>query len=211
MKIQPIGHRLKTFRTERKKTLQFVAERIGATSSYVSQLENGVRNPSDTSLFDILTKSYDLEESAAEKLIRSWRIKQYTSKQMLEMEEIATKTTLPFYKEINESVDATKAIEMKSFYLDPSLNASNYFLWEMNDNSMEPLIPQGALLLISKNISEIPYHGLILTKIGQHLNIRYYEKQADRTKLIAGNPNFPVFFGQDIPLYGHVKQMLVDI
>jgi transcriptional regulator with XRE-family HTH domain len=211
MKIQPIGHFLKALRAERKKTLEFVARRIGATSSYISQLENGIRNPSDSSVLDILTKAYGMEESAAENVLRSWRIKQYSSKEILDMEKGAQKTILPFYKEINESVDATPPTEMRSFYLDPTMKISDYFLWEMNDNSMEPLIPQGALLLLSKDISDIPYHGIVLTKTEGNLTVRYYEKQPDRTKLIAGNSNFPVFFGQDLPLYGGVIQILANI
>ncbi|MBA4337108.1 hypothetical protein C0416_05055 [bacterium] len=211
MKIQPIGHFLKTLRAERKKTLEFVARRIGATSSYISQLENGGRNPSDSSILDILTKAYEIENASAENLLRSWRIKQYSSKEMLDMEEGAQKTLLPFHSQINESIDATPANEMRSFYLDPAMKISDYFLWEMNDNSMEPLIPQGTLLLLSKDVSEVPYHGIVLTKIGGNLTTRYYEKQPDRTKLLAGNSNFPVFFGQNIPLYGHVIQMLVNI
>jgi len=211
MKIQPIGHFLKTLRAERKKTLEFVAGRIDATSSYISQLENGIRNPSDSSVLDILTKAYEMEESAAENILRSWRIKQYSSDNILEMSESAQKTILPLYREINESIDATQATEMRSFYLDPAKKISDYFLWEMNDNSMEPLISKGTLLLLSKQVSEVPYHGIVLTKIGQNLTARYYEKQPDRTKLMAGNSNFPVFFGADIPLYGHVIQMLINI
>jgi transcriptional regulator with XRE-family HTH domain len=211
MKIQPIGHQLKSLRSDRKKTLQFVAEKINATSSYVSQLENGVRNPSDSSLLDILTKAYELEENAAEKLIRSWRINQYTSDKTVELEESANQIMLPFYKKIEGTVDATQAKEMRSFYLDPSLKASDYFLWEMNDNSMEPTIPQGAILLINKDILDIPYHGLVLARTSNNLEVRHYQKQPDRIKLFAANPNFPVFFGQNIPIYGHIEKMLVNI
>jgi len=211
MKIQPIGTQLKKFRKEHKKTLAFVASRIGTTSSYISQLENEVRNPSDNSLFDILTKAYELEEDTAEKLIRSWRIKQYTSSNISAIESQSTNTLLPFFREITKTVDASTPVEMRSFYLDPSLKASDYFLWEMHDDSMEPDIPKGTLLLVYKDISDLLYHNFVLTKIGQDLTLRQYEKQEDRVKLIAVNRNFPVFFGQDPPIYGVVKKMLVDI
>lgn len=211
MKIQPIGEQLKKFRLERKKTLAFVASKIDATSSYVSQLEHGVRNPSDSVLFEILTKAYNLDDQSAEKLIRSWRIKQYTSSDVENMRDSASSVLLPLYRDIKVSVDSSKPAEMRSFYLDPSLLASDYFLWEMNDDSMQPLIPENTLILLNKDISEIPYHALILTEIAGSLTIRYYEKQPDRIKLIADNNNFPVFFGKEIPIFGIVKQMLINL
>ncbi len=211
MKIQPIGNFLKALRLERKKTLDFVARKIEATSSYVSQLENGGRNPSDSSLMDILTSAYEMDEKAAENLVRAWRMKQYSGDNILEMSESAQKTILPFYIEINGSVDATSPVEMRSFYLDPSKKIIDHFLWETIDNAMEPLIPQGTLLLLSKDVSDIPYHSIVLTKIGENLTLRYYENQPDRTKLIACNSGYPVFFGHDVPLYGKVIQMLINI
>ncbi len=211
MKIQPIGKQLKSFRKKHGKTLQSVAQGINATSSYISQLEHGVRNPSDEVLYNLLTKSFNLPENEAESIISSWRIEQYTPEETYTIKGQAHTTLLPVYDIIEKNPETAKPKEMRSFYLAPGEKITDFFLWEMNDNSMDPRIPQGSILLVHKDISSIPYHGVALVTMQGILSARYYEKQADQIKLIAENRQFPVFFGREIPIHGVVKRMLIDI
>lgn len=211
MKIQPIGERLKAFRKQHGKTLKSVAEGIQATSSYISQLEHGVRNPSDDVLSTILTNSFNLSKDKATSLIRSWRIDQYTPEETHAIKKQAHTTLLPLYTDIKDDLETAKPQEMRSFYLAPGERIRDFFLWEMHDTAMEPKIPHGSMLLVHKDTSTIPYHGIVLVTLQGVVSARYYEKQADQIKLIAQNRQFPVFFGRDIPIHGVIKRMLTDV
>ncbi|MBD3156951.1 helix-turn-helix domain-containing protein, partial [Candidatus Peregrinibacteria bacterium] len=174
MKIQPIGERLKAFRKQHGKTLKSVAEGIQATSSYISQLEHGVRNPSDDVLSNILKKSFNLSENKAALLVRSWRIDQYTPEETHSIKGQAHTTLLPFYTAIDDDLESAKPREMRSFYLAPGEKVSDFFLWEMHDTAMEPNIPQGSVLLACKDTSAIPYHAIVLVTLQGVVSARYY-------------------------------------
>lgn len=211
MKIQPIGGKLKSFRKQQGKTLKDVAQGINATSSYISQLEHGVRNPSDEVLYNLLTKSFGLPENKAESLIGSWRIEQYTPAETRALQDRAHTLLLPIYDVIEKNIDTAKPKEMRSFYLAPGEKITDFFLWEMNDMSMDPKIPKGSILLVNKDTSSIPYRGIVLVTIQGRVSVRYYEKQSDQIKLIAENRQFPVFFGREILIHGVIKRMLIDV
>lgn len=211
MEIQHIGQYLRTYRKQHKKTLQHVGDAIGATSSYISQLEKGVRHPSDEALENILTKAFGISSNDAETIIRKWRIKQYQSDKIVKAAADADITHLPFYRNITDNLEFAEPDELRPFYVEDKSLLDRLFLWEMIDNSMEPLIPNGALLVVDKDISDLSYRSLILTLIGQKATVRFYEKHSERIKLIPSNNQYPVYFGQDIPIYGKVKQMLVNL
>lgn len=229
MDIPDIGTYLRQYRKNRKKTLQHVADAIGASSSYVSQIEKGIRNPSDEALESVLTKAFDLEKSEAEMLIRSWRIRQYGGEKIPNIKKLKTLEKgheaklpegaawvdelplLPFYKTINENFEVTKPDSYWPFFVENPKMLKRLFIWQMNDSSMDPKIPKSAILIIDRDIEELPYRSTVLTLVGNKAAIRYYEKHDDRVKLIPANHQYPVYFGQAVPVFGKVVQMLVNI
>lgn len=228
IKISPIGTFLREFRKAQKKTLKDVSEKINTSSSFVSQIEKGVRNPSDEVLFKILQKSFHLDSEKAKNIIRKWRVKQYsgdkipTIKDLKEAEKghevklpegaawIDELPLLPYYESITSEFDYEKADAYWPFFVESPEMLKKLFIWRMYDDSMEPEIRQGSILIIDKEIKEPEYHNLALALIGSRATVRYYEKHDDRVKLIPANRQYPVFFGKDVPIFGKVVKMLTD-
>jgi transcriptional regulator with XRE-family HTH domain len=229
MEIPPVGKFLRKFRKHHNKTLKDVAGSIGASSSFVSQIEKGIRNPSDEILFKVLTKAFEVDPERTGDIIKKWRIKQYSDNEMpkiralkasekgedVELPEgaawIDELPLLPYYKIITEEFDYDKPDAYWPFFVEDPEMLDKLFIWQMYDNSMEPDIPKGSILIINKEITDPDYHSLVLAFLGSKANIRYYEKHGERVKLIPANRQYPVFFGQDVKVFGKVVKMLTDI
>lgn len=227
--METIGNFLRAFRKEKKKTLKDVAGAIDVSSSYISQIEKGIRNPSDKTLENILVNVFDLRPTEADLKIREWRVKQYGG-------EVFGKTLslkasdkehpqelpygafwfdelplLPFYKTITENFENDKPDTHWPFPIDDPAMMKKLFIWQMDNDSMEPLIPEGAILVLDRNIENIPYKTVILAAVGGRPLLRYYEKRDDKTKLVPANSNYPVFYGENVVVVGRVVKMLIDV
>lgn len=229
MDIPPIGKYLRKFRKHHKKTLKDVAENIDASSSFVSQIEKGVRNPSDETLLKVLIKAFGTDEKKAEDIIKKWRIKQYSGEKIPKIKALKASEKghavdlpegaawidelplLPYYKTITEEFDYDNPDAYWPFFVENPEMLNKLFIWRMYDNSMEPEIPKGSILIIDRKIDEPKYHTLVLAYIGNSATVRYYEKHDERIKLIPANHQYPVFFGRDVPVFGKVVKMLTDI
>jgi len=231
MKIPHVGGYLKALRLENKKTLKDVAEAIDASASYVSQLEKGVRNPSDDTLADILMRAFNLRDIDADAMIRKWRIFQYESHDDKGLkvadgsgeegsqngdakQEIPAKKEipmLPYFKEIPPNFAYARGDEYWPFFvIDPEV-AKQLFIWRMKDDSMEPHIPENAILILNRDISNLPYRSLVLVRSEGRSTVRYFEKREDKFKLIPANNRYPVYFGDNVEVIGKVEKMLVNI
>lgn len=218
MKKENIGHLLRLFRKERKKTLKDVAQSIEVSSSYISQIEKGVRQPSDQSLYNILIKAFELDSSEAEDLIRQWRIKIYSGESLesdISSEESKkvdiSKQVLPLYKHVDHSFDHAQPHEYWPFYLENEELRHRLFIWKMNDDSMEPKIPFHAHLIIDRDISNLTYNTVVLVLIDNRPTVRFYQKLDESLKLIAANSAYPVFRGEHVKILGRIIKMLVKI
>ena len=228
MDIPHIGGYLKALRHENNKTLKDVADAINASASYISQLEKGVRNPSDGTLQDILMKAFNLRDNDADAMIRKWRIFQYESlnekglavsgenaqegaekkKETPAKKEIPM---LPYYKEIPPNFSYALGDEYWPFFVvDPEV-AKQLFIWQMKDDSMEPHIPEKAILILNRDTSNLPYRSLVLIRSEGRSTVRYFEKREDKFKLIPANNRYPVYFGDNVEVIGRVEKMLVNI
>lgn len=228
MELMPIGTFLRKFRKSRKKTLKDIAEKIKASSSFVSQIEKGVRNPSDEVLFKVLIKSFEIDSKKARDIIRKWRIKQYAGDEMPKIKDlkevekgheidlpkgaawIDQLPLLPYYKSITPEFDYEKPDAYWPFFVESPEMLNRLFIWQMFDDSMEPKIRRGSILIIDKEIKEPEYHDFVLAFIGNKEAVRFYEKHDGRIKLIPANHRYPVFFGKDVPIFGKVVKMLVN-
>jgi len=230
MKIPHIGGYLKALRHEHGKTLKDIAEAINASASYISQLEKGVRNPSDEALTDILIKGFALRDIDTDALIRKWRIFQYESQdekgltvagesagegQGAEKKKEAPAKKeipmLPYYKEIPPNFAYARGDEYWPFFVvDPEV-AKQLFIWQMKDDSMEPHIPEKAILILNRDTSNLPYRSLVLIRSEGRSTVRYFEKREDKFKLIPANNRYPVYFGDNVQVIGRVEKMLVNI
>jgi SOS-response transcriptional repressor LexA len=229
MNIPDIGNYLRAFRKSHKKTLQDVADAIDATSSYVSQIEKGVRNPSDETLGNILVKAFEVEQKNAEVIIKKWRVKQYSSSKTPELSALKAhdKThgeklpegacwidelpLLPYHKKLDANFEFTDPDAYWPFPVSDPKVLGKYFLCQMDDDSMEPKIPQNALLVVDRNAEDIPYQSVVLAITDEKINFRFYEKREDKIKLVPANSKYPVFLGEEVKIIGKVIQMVTDI
>lgn len=212
MKAENIGNYLRLYRKDQKKTLKDVAESIDVSSSYISQIENGVRYPSDQSLYNILMKAFDLRPTEAEDLIRKWRIKSYSGmSEQSSDESLKVDTVLPFYKNIDSGFDNAQPDAKWPFFLEDKSLQDRLFIWQMDNDSMEPRIPHNAYLIVNRDVSELTYNTIVLVLIDGKATVRYFQKRDEAVKLIAANSAYPVFFGQNVRVIGRVVKMIVDI
>lgn len=229
MNILPIGTFLRKFRKDRHKTLKDVAKKIDASSSFVSQIEKGVRNPSDEVLLKVLNKSFEIDSKKAENIIKKWRIKQYSGDKIPSIKELKESEKgheiilpkgaawidelplLPYYKSITPEFDYESPDAYWPFFVENPEMLKRLFIWQMHDNSMEPAIRQNSILIIDKNIEEPKYHEFILAFVGNKATVRYYEQQGESVKLIPTNHQYPIFFGKNVPIFGKVVKMLVNL
>lgn len=212
MKIENIGNYLRLFRKEQKKTLKEVAKSIDVSSSYISQIEKGVRQPSDQSLYNILIKAFDLRPTEAEDLIRKWRIESYSGvSEQTSDESTKIGTVLPFYKNIDGGFEHTQPDAKWPFFLEDKALQDRLFIWQMNNDSMEPRIPHNAYLIIDRDVSELSYNTIVLVLIEGKASVRYYQKRDEAVKLIAANSAYPVFFGENVRVIGKIVKMIVEV
>ena len=227
--MKTIGSFLRAYRKGKKKTLKDVASAIDVSSSYISQIEKGIRNPSDKTLENILINVFDLRPTEADLTIREWRVKQYGG-------EVFGKTLslkasdkdhpeklpygafwfdelplLPFYKNISDNFENDKPETHWPFPIEDPQLMKRLFIWQMDNDSMEPIIPEDAILVIDRNIEDIPYKTTVLAVVDGKPLLRYYEKRDDKTKLVPANNNYPVFYGENVIIIGRVVKMLVDV
>ena len=216
MKTPHIGGYLKALRKEKHKTLKDIGDAINTSASYISQLEKGVRNPSDDVLEQILKSAFLMSESDAEIILRKWRIEQYQNIPEGALPEVNFKKTgevpvLPYFKEIPQDIKSAKPDEYWPFFIEDPEVAKNLFIWQMKDDSMEPHIPEGAILIIDRNTNNLPYRSVILCRSETKSNVRYLEKREDKYKLTPANNKYPVYFGGEVEVLGMVKKMLIDV
>lgn len=212
MNKSEIGKLLRAYRKEHKKTLKNVAEAIQASSSYVSQIEKGIRHPSDKALHSLLVKAFDLRPTEADELIGSWRIQTYSQKSggKKPSKDISNQV-LPYYETIDRALPEITPTDFRPYYLEDESIRSDLFLWELKDDSMQPYIPPGALLVINKNTGELVYDSLVLALIEGKAVVRFFQKRDDKIKLFAANSAYPVFFGEKVTILGKIVQMVIDI
>jgi transcriptional regulator with XRE-family HTH domain len=216
MDIPHIGVYLKMLRKEKHKTLKDVADAINASASYVSQLEKGVRDPSNVVLEKILKSAFLMSESDTEIILRKWRIEQYQNIPEGAVSDVSLKRegevpVLPFFREIPEDFANAKGDEYWPFFVKDIDIAKNLFIWQINDDSMEPHIPDGAILIIDRDTSNLPYRSVVLVRNEGRTTVRYLEKRDDKFKLIPANNKFPVYFGGNVELLGKVQKMLINV
>ncbi|MBN1494897.1 LexA family transcriptional regulator [Candidatus Peregrinibacteria bacterium] len=216
MKIPHIGGYLKALRKEKHKTLKDVGDAINTSASYVSQLEKGVRNPSDDVLEQILKTAFLMNDSDAEIMLRKWRIEQYQNIAEGAMPDVSFKKegevpVIPYFKEIPQNFSSAKADEYWPFFVEDADIAKNLFIWQMKDDSMEPHIPEGAILVIDRDTNNLPYRSVILCRAETKSNVRYLEKRDEKYKLIPANNKYPVYFGENVEVLGKVKKMFINV
>jgi SOS-response transcriptional repressor LexA len=224
-----VGSLLRIFRKERKKTLKDVAQTVDASSSYISQIEKGIRQPSDKTLMNILTKAFEMGEKEADILIREWRINTYGGNVFSGTLSLKARDAqhpeilpqgafwfdelplLPVYKSVSEDFDTHEPDTYWPFPVEDPKDLSNLFIYEMTDDSMEPKIPHRAHLVLDKDINDLPFGTIVLAIADGVTMIRQYEKREDKIKLFPANSAYPVYFGNNVKVLGRVVQMLVNI
>jgi len=215
MKIPNIGIYLKSLRKEQKKTLKDIGDAVNASASYISQIEKGVRNPSDDALMDVLSKAFNMREIDAEDLIRKWRIQQYKQvnegEGYLQKKEKLQSPLIPYFREIPKNFIYAQGDEYWPFFVEDPEVAKDLFIWKMNDDSMEPHIPDEAILILNKDTSNLPYRSLVLVRTENKTTVRYFEKRDDKYKLIPANNKYPVYFGGNVEVLGRVEKMLINV
>jgi transcriptional regulator with XRE-family HTH domain len=230
MLIKRIGAFLKDLRKDQKKTLNDIAIATGTSKSYISQIENGIRNPSDAVLENVLQKAFGTDKGEAQRIIRSWRIDQYKEENgnNVEVDKGTSVNTslksegnervpadqdskIPFYDNITQNFKHTQPDDYVPFPIGDPAMTKRLFMWQIKDDSMNSLIPEKAFLIVDRDIMDLGYKSIVLTLVNGKPAVRYYERHEDKVKLIPANKNYPVFFGEKLQILGIVRQMLVEV
>ena len=212
---QNVGTFLKEFRKEKGLRLKDVAGQLESTTSYLSQIENGIRQPSDKALTTVLIKGFDLRNSEAEGLIKKWRVQMYdpdidTSTQYI-YDKSKGVNLIPYYEEIDQSLEKSQPTSHWPFPFKDQNKAKNFFVYKMSDDSMEPAIPQGAYLIIDRDPGALNSQSIILANTDSKTVCRLYKPVEDNVKLIPANNSHSVFFGKNFITLGRIEAVLLEV
>lgn len=212
---QNVGTFLKEFRKEKGLRLKDVAGQLESTTSYLSQIENGIRQPSDKALTTVLIKGFDLRNSEAEGLIKKWRVQMYDPDINISTQYIYDKTKgvnlIPYYDEIDQTLEKSQPLNHWPFPFKDADKAKNFFVYQMKDDSMEPAIPQGAYLIIDRDPGALDSQSIILANTDSKTVCRLYKPVEDNVKLIPANNSHSVFFGKNFITLGRIEAVILEV
>lgn len=223
-----IGERVKRLRSFRGLTCAELAKMVGCTRPYLSAVENG-RYPASTKILRKLQKALGvtidyfttpgeprLEETTTS--ITRERVMAASNISAAGGAALASERAIPLVT-LKESGEASPAFdEFPSGDTDiidcpPDVNDANAFAIRINSSEMEPLIPRGALAVISPNLPQRENRPVLVRLTSGELLCRRYQARRNTVILVPCSPeeNVRLIDAAEIDWIYPVVKIIVDL
>ncbi|KAA5532627.1 hypothetical protein F0919_17755 [Taibaiella lutea] len=89
---------------------------------------------------------------------------------------------------------------------------SSTFLIECEGDSMEPVIPCSAYLIIDRSL-QVRNNDIVLADLNGEFNVKYYTRRGDKVKLVPANQAYKtveILDGMEFQVFGVVDWILIN-
>ncbi|ABR30267.1 helix-turn-helix domain-containing protein [Thermosipho melanesiensis] len=229
-----LGEKIKQLRLERDISQEQLAKRLGISRESISHYENNRIVPPVHILREIakifnVSVNYFFEEEHYDKNVKGeselvdYNIPQnfmgfmvvgsHSRGKLLNNKISKKQKGIPVLRFPNPSEGEPENQLIKVRYIDYLQKKDIDYALRLNSDIIEPLIPKGALLLVSTRNNRLPQNGeLIVYYLNGKFGVRWYFQKGDNVILIAENSKYlPIITTRvDFKFAGIVKDVIFD-
>lgn len=191
-----IGNKIRAIRKSKHLTAEQLASKLGVSRATVTRYETGIRNTNQ----DILFKLADILEVSIDDFFPATAFNRTTNVEYLEKHDQHI-IRIPIIQNITDysNINSEKNISGYISTLFPQEPTGILFAMQAEDNSMSPLIPQGATIII-KEQKKIKDDGIAAVYIDKNDNLilRRVKHLGDQLMLMPENKKYdPILLNEE--------------